>query len=296
MKSPGYFLVRSISLFLGLFPLWFLFIIFDLLYYFAFYIIRYRRKVVRRNLINSFPEKPLKEIKSIEKKFYHNFMDLFAENVKMTRMSKAAIKHRVRCENPDFLAELAKAGKSVFLATGHFGNWEWVGKAIPLLTNHRCIAIFKRLSNKSFDALIAEIRINHNNQMLLESRLAYKGLRQLSDRPNAVGIVADQSPSGNDQDYWTQFLHQETAFFNGPEKMAKALNYAVLYVEVTRPKRGYYSIRFSPITLDPSQAAPNEITEKYARMLERAIVASPSNWLWSHRRWKHQRTKTNTDA
>ncbi len=296
MKSPGFYLVRIITLFLGLFPIWFLFLISDLLYFFAFYIIRYRRKVVRRNLINSFPEKSSKEIKLIEKEFYHNFTDLFAENVKMTQLSKASIRQRVICENPDILTSLADSGRSVFLATGHSGNWEWVAKAIPLLTNHRSIAIFKRLSNKSFDALIGEIRLNHNNQMLLESRSAYKGLRQLSDRPNAVFIVADQSPSGNDQDYWTQFLHQETAFFNGPEKMAKALNYAVLYVEVTRPKRGYYSIRFSPITLDPSQAAPNEITEKYARMLERAIVASPSNWLWSHRRWKHQRTKTNADA
>ena len=288
--------MRVIALFMGIFPLWFLFLVSDLLYYFSYYIMRYRRKVVRENLLSSFPKKSAKEIKAIEKKFYRNFTDLFVENVKMTRMGKVAISRRVQCENPDVLEAIADAGKSVFLAAGHSGNWEWVAKAIPLLTNHRSIAIFKRLSNKSFDALIAEIRVNHNNQMLLESRSAYRGLRQLSDKPNAVFIVADQSPSGNEQDYWTKFLNKETAFFNGPEKMAKALDYAVLFVETTRPRRGYYTIRFDPITMDPSQTAPNEITEKYARMLEHAIVASPSNWLWSHRRWKHQRTKKLTDA
>ncbi|HOI32472.1 MAG TPA: lysophospholipid acyltransferase family protein [Bacteroidales bacterium] len=289
MNSPGYKILRSFARFWGNFPLRFLYVFSDILYYIAYYLLRYRRSVVRKNLLDSFPEKSKSEIKFIEKQFYHNLTDLFAEYLKMARISKEELDERMHYENAELLEELAVQGKSVFLATGHCGNWEWFGKAIPLNTSHNGIAIYKRLSNKTFEILIKEIRTNHNNLTMLESRSTYRGLKQLDDRHNAVFIAADQSPSGNEQDYWTNFLNRETAFFNGPEKMAKALDYAVIFVENSRIRRGYYKIKLIPVTLNPGQTASNEITEKYVRMLEKAIREQPDNLLWSHRRWKHQR-------
>ncbi|MBG0782341.1 MAG: lysophospholipid acyltransferase family protein [Bacteroidales bacterium] len=296
MNSTGYKILRSIARFWGYFPLWFLYIFSDILYYFGYYLFRYRRSVVWKNLMVSFPEKSKSEIKTIEKKFYHNLTDFFAEYIKMARISKEELYKRVHYENPELLKQLADQGKSVFLATGHCGNWEWFGKAIPLNTHHNGIAIYKQLSNKAFEELVKEIRTNHNNLTMLESRTTYRGLKQLNDKNNAVFIAADQSPSGSEQDYWTNFLNHDTAFFNGLEKMAKALDYVVMFVENSRIRRGYYKIKLTPITLQPRQTAPNEITENYVRMLEKAIVEQPDNWLWSHRRWKHQRTKTTTDA
>ncbi|HPE42831.1 MAG TPA: lysophospholipid acyltransferase family protein [Bacteroidales bacterium] len=292
MNSPGYKLLRSIARFWGRFPLWFLYLFSDFLYYLAYYLIRYRRSVVRKNLTQSFTEKSRSEIKQIEKKFYHNLTDLFAEYIKMARISKDELHKRMHYENAEVLVQLADQGKSVFLATGHCGNWEWFGKAIPLKTQHNGIAIYKQLSNKVFEVLVKEIRTNHNNGTMLESRATYRGLKQLNDRHNAVFIAADQSPGGNEQDYWTNFLNRETAFFNGLEKMAKALDYAVVFADNSRVRRGYYKVKLIPITLNPKQTSANEITEQYARLLEQAITKQPDNWLWSHRRWKHQRKNT----
>ena len=131
---------------------------------------------------------------------------------------------------------------------------------------------------------------------MIESRSAFRSLKQVADQLNAVVIIADQSPSGTEQDYWTNFLNQDTAFFTGLEKMAKALDYAVVFVENIKVKRGVYNMVLSPISLEPKKEPTNYIIETYARMLEQAIVDNPSNWLWSHRRWKHQRTKTERHA
>jgi hypothetical protein len=51
-------------------------------------------------------------------------------------------------------------------------------------------------------------------------------------------------------------------------------------------KRGYYSASFSPISLQPKDTEKGEITEKYARMLEKDILENPAYWLWTHKRWK----------
>jgi KDO2-lipid IV(A) lauroyltransferase len=292
MKNPAYLVIKGIVYFLGLFPLWFLYFLADLLYYPAYYIFRYRRKVVRQNLLGSFPQKSLKEIIAIEKRFYRNLTDLLVEYLKLTTISKQELFRRIKLDNGELIDKLYSEGKSIFLATGHCGNWEWLGKVLPQLSDHQSVAIYKKLSNNTFDALIRYIRMNHGNQLLLESRSAYRGLKQMRDKPVAVLILADQSPAGNEQDYWTDFLNRETAFFNGPEKMAKGLDFAVLFAENIKIKRGFYEIRLKPLAVDPAATQTNEITEAYSHMLEQAILANPDNWLWSHKRFKHQRTKT----
>jgi len=296
MKKFGFFLVRSFANLLGLFPMQVLYLLADFFYFLVYYIIRYRQKVVRRNLEVSFPEKTAKQRKQIEKAFYHHFADLMAEYVKMTQMTEKEMRKKVTIENPEILHKLYNEGRSVFLALGHCGNWEWFGMAFYRYTKHRPFAIYKRLSNPYFDDFIKSIRTIIGPLQMIESRSAFRSLKQVADQLNAVVIIADQSPSGTEQDYWTNFLNQDTAFFTGLEKMAKALDYAVVFVENIKVKRGVYNMVLSPISLEPKKEPTNYIIETYARMLEQAIVDNPSNWLWSHRRWKHQRTKTERHA
>ena len=59
----------------SLLPFKVLYAISDLIYFIAYHIIRYRRRVVAKNLRNSFPEKGADELRAIEKRFYHSFCD-----------------------------------------------------------------------------------------------------------------------------------------------------------------------------------------------------------------------------
>ncbi|MBZ0243562.1 MAG: lysophospholipid acyltransferase family protein [Bacteroidales bacterium] len=288
--------MRSLANLLGLLPMRLLYLLADFLYFIAYYIIRYRQKVVRHNLQLSFPEKTARERKQIEKEFYHHFADLMAEYVKMTQVSEIEMQKRITIENPEILHELYDEGRSVFLALGHCGNWEWFGISFYFHTRHKPYAIYKRLSNPHFDDFVKSLRTAIGPLLMIESRNAYRSLKQSDDQPNAVVIAADQSPSGTEQDYWTNFLNQDTAFFTGLEKMAKALDYAVVFVENIKVKRGTYKVVLSPISLDPQKETTNYIIETYARFLEQAIVRNPSNWLWSHRRWKHQQNKSESHA
>ncbi|MDA3944043.1 MAG: lysophospholipid acyltransferase family protein [Bacteroidetes bacterium] len=289
MKKIGFLFIRSVARLLGFLPMRLLYFLADIVYVIAYYILRYRLQVVRRNLSFSFPEKTRKEQYRIEKQFYHQLSDLLVEYIKMTQISEQELAKRITFENPELLNQLADDNKSVFLALGHCGNWEWFSRALHLSLKHRPVAMYKRLSNPYFDDFVKAIRAGKGALTLIESKTAYRSLKQLNDKLNAVVILGDQSPSGKDQDYWTDFLNQETPFFNGLEKMAKALDYAVVFLENRRVKRGYYKLVITPITTDPKMTSTNYITERYARLLEQTIVNNPANWLWSHRRWKHKR-------
>jgi KDO2-lipid IV(A) lauroyltransferase len=84
------------------------------------------------------------------------------------------------------------------------------------------------------------------------------------------------------------FLNQNTPVFNGPEKIAKMLEYAVVYMDVQRVKRGYYEVVPTLLFDKPKESAENEITMAFNKMLEEGIRKRPETWLWSHRRWKHK--------
>ena len=270
-------------------PYWLLYLKSDLCYFLVYHIVRYRRKVVRQNILRSFPEKDAKAIKSIERRFYHNLCDLYVEAPKMLRMGPEGYRKRLTFVNPEIIAQLEEKQKNIFYAIPHSGNWEWFGKMIPELSHHKGLAIYKKVKNPVFEQLMLYMRTKGAVLEMVESNSALRRLAQLRDTTNAVLMMADQTSHGLASDYWTEFLHQDTCWFTGIERIAKKLDYAIVFVSVKRQGRGRYEIAFELITDSPKEMENGEIMEQYVRCVERFIQANPDNWLWSHRRWKHER-------
>ncbi len=292
MKTIGFYLVKWWVDFQSIQPYWLLYLKSDLYYLLVYHVARYRRKVVRQNLLRSFPEKDAKSIKTIEKHFYRNLCDLVVEGPKMMRMGPNGYRKRLTFVNTELIAQLEEKHKNIFFAIPHSGNWEWFGKMIPELSHNNSLAIYKRVQNPTFERLMLYMRTKDCNLEMVESNSVLRRLAQLRDTQNAVLMMADQTSHGLATDYWTEFLHQDTCWFTGIERIAQKLDYAIVFVSMKRQGRGKYEIDFELITDNPKETASGEIMERYVRCVERFIEANPDNWLWSHRRWKHQRPQT----
>ena len=291
MEKVGYAIVKLWTGFLSVNPYWLLYLKSDFYYFVTYHVLRYRRKVVRQNLLRSFPEKDFRAIKTIEKHYYRNLCDLVVEAPKMLRMKPEGYKYRLNYTNPELITRLHEQHKNVFYAIPHSGNWEWFGKTMPDLSRHNCLAVYKKVKSPVFERLMLYMRTKDCDLEMIESSFALKRLAQLRDSQNAVLMVADQTPRGVDSDYWTEFLHQDTCWFTGLERIAKMLDYAVVFVSMKRQGRGRYEVTFELITDNPKETEKGFIMERYVRCVERFIEEQPDNWLWSHRRWKHQRNK-----
>ncbi len=292
MKKIGFWLFKGLAFWVSLTPFPLLYLRSDCYCFLLYHLIRYRRKVVRDNLMKSFPEKTAKEIKTIEKRFYHNLCDLAMEICKLMTVKPETLAKHVSFTNPELVRQLYEKGRSYFAAIPHSGNWEWYGKLMHTVSDHKAAGIYKKLSNPDFDAFMYRLRLNFNQdqEQMIEAQSALKALVRRKGLVNAILIVADQSPRGVASDYWTDFLHRDTCWFYGLEKMARLLDYAVVFVEMKRVRRGYYEVTFQLIAEDPKATEDGFIMEQYVRHVERFIQSYPDNWLWSHRRWKHTRT------
>lgn len=289
MKNVGFYLVKWWVDFQSILPFWLLYLKSDVYYFLTYHVVRYRRKVVRQNLLNSFPEKDAKSIKTIERHFYRNLCDLVVEAPKMMRMGPNGYRKRLTFTNTELIAQLDEKHKNIFFAIPHSGNWEWFGKMIPELSHHKGLAIYKRVQNTVFERLMLYMRTKGTDLEMVESNSVLRRLAQLRDNPNAVLMMADQTPHGLESDYWTEFLHQDTCWFTGIERIAKKLDYAIVFVSMKRQGRGRYEVAFELVTDNPKEMGNGEVMEQYVRHVERFIEDNPDNWLWSHRRWKHQR-------
>jgi KDO2-lipid IV(A) lauroyltransferase len=105
----------------------------------------------------------------------------------------------------------------------------------------------------------------------------------------AIGFLADQVPRTSPEKHWMEFLGQDTAFFMGPELLARALRSPACIVRMRRLERGRYELEFEPLNVAGEKLPNGELTARYARALEAWIRKDPAGWWWSHRRWKLRR-------
>nr|WP_199156354.1 lysophospholipid acyltransferase family protein [Pedobacter sp. ASV2] len=270
---------------ISLLPLQLLFFFARLLYYLLYYIIGYRKKVVRQNLVNSFPEKSKGEILYIEKKYFKYLTQLIFEIIKMASISKEETLKRVKFKGLDLLENHFKAGESVIACTGHYGNWELGTLALGLNISAKTIVIYKPINNKIFELWFDGLRTKYGN-IFLAMRQTLRGIATYRNEATLLCLASDQSPVREETKYFVNFLNQPTAALLGVEKIAKQTNRPIYYFKVSPVKSGYYEVEVLPMCPDPSKTEEFEITNLHFKFLEDIIKEQPQYWLWSHKRWK----------
>lgn len=267
-------------------PSWFIYGLAEVAAFFIYYILRYRRAVVRRNLLNSFPEKNIKQIKKIEKKYYQNLLMVFLESIWSYGFDKEDWSKKVNIENPELITNVLEKGTPIILLSGHFNNWEWAGASISALIDYPFEFLYKRVKNENFGRLMLNLRVKHGGTSIPKDT-AIRHILKRKNIPRIIGMVADQLPSIGTEKYWTKFLNQATPFYVGAERIASMVGYSVYYMECERVKKGKYNIRFEEISSPPYEKGKTGIIKSFAEKLETNINTKPSEYLWSHKRWKY---------
>jgi len=293
MKRAGYYLFVALSYTITLLPMRVLFILSDLLCPVMYHLVRYRRKVVEKNLRNAFPEKSPEERKKIEKKFYRHLTDMFFETLKAMHLTPEQMKRRFSVPDTSLTDRFYSEGRDVVALGSHYNNWEWFS-SMQFYLKHRALLIYKPLKNKDFDQYLYKIRSRFGVTITPMSHIIRDLVKCRGEKILTLsGFIGDQTPPRDEISFWTTFLNQDTGFYRGAEKVAVKYDIPVVLMHISKKKRGYYEIEYSLISEHPREEEPNAITARYAAMLEKIIREKPEYWLWSHRRWKYKRPVQN---
>ena len=300
MKSISYHLLYAVIYMLSLLPFWILYGLADCFFLLVYYVVRYRRKVVRKNLTTSFPEMDAKAIKRIERRFYRWLCDYAVESVKLLSISDKNLLKRIEFRGVEEIEKVFDEGRNCAAVLGHYCNWEWLSatslsfrtrtrtengetKDVTPLTG----VIYHPLYNDAFDRLFIDIRSAHRGLCVpKQDILRHLAVLRREQRHYFFGYVSDQAPRWHNIHLWLDFLNHDTPVFTGGERIMKKMDDAVFYADVERPKRGKYICTFKLITAHAAQEPENEITRRLFQLLEGTIRRQPDFYLWTHNRWK----------
>jgi len=285
-----YYFYYGLLYFLSLLPNRLLYWIGDGFYVIVYYVVGYRKKVVLSNLLIAFPEKTQAERVRIAKDFYHQFVNTMMETIQLIAMSDQAFDKRVT-SNSEVLNQYIDAGKNVQLHTGHFFNWEMINLGVARKSLFPFVGVYMSFTNRSFDRIMFKMRKRFNTILIPAAHFKDRFDEYVNGK-YLLGLVADQNPARIDKAYWISFFNKVTAFTSGPERGARANDTVVLFISVRQPKRGHYYLHSELITENPRELPEGELTKIYVAKLEQAIRNNPSNYLWSHRRWKWEYNAT----
>lgn len=287
MNLPGALLFFLAVIFVGILPVPLVYAFSDLLRFIAYRILAYRRDLVRKNLKGSFPGIPDEEIKRLTFLFYKNLADILMEGIWAFTISRKKVIKRFKIINPEVIKRYSDSGQSIIGVTGHYANWEWGSLSASLQTDFNIIAFYKPINNRYIDKFVRWSRSRFGTTLaaIHETSLTFEKYR---DDKTLFLMAADQGMPAkfSKKAYWIQFLNHNIPFLHGMEKHARINNLPVVFINIQRVRRGYYTVELSLLTATPQELEEGQLTEMYARKLESVIRERPENWLWSHNRFK----------
>lgn len=268
----------------SLLPMVLLYRVSAVLSFMLLYVFPYRKRVVIQNLSRSFPEKNYEEIGQIMNQFYRSFTDNIVEILKTFSISAEKQKSKVTIIGMDMIQQQLSQNKHVIISTGHCANWELL-TVLSLYASGNMYAAYKPLKNKVMDRLFLTLRTRFGMKLVPAKSVA-RHILSNKNNPSIYFFIADQCPKQVEEKYRVTLLNQSTSMFTGVEKLARLVDAAVMYMHVTRSGRGLYNVEYKPICLESRMTDDTEIIRHYSLLLEQNIRERPSDWLWTHKRWK----------
>lgn len=288
MQRLAYYIIYPILWLLSMLPMPILYGKSTILFGLVYYVIGYRKKVVKGNLRLVFPDKSETEINRIAKKFYRHLCDMIFETIKSMTISEKELAKRFQFENVEYLDTLYSQGKSVFLMCGHYASWELSGMLAKYIS-FQGLAVYKKMDNPYFDSLVKRIRGRFGGEIVTNKQIAKVLYRKFKKGEQTLTLIlSDQTPKPWAYKDRQDFMGIDVPVFTGTEELAKMLDFATVYFKIEKLKRGHYKGSFIPLAINPKEYPNYQVTRMFLDEIEKQIQEAPEYYLWSHKRWKHR--------
>ena len=282
-----FIIAYPLLLLISILPFRILYILSDVICFFVYRVIGYRKKVVRSNLALALPHLSDEERLIVEKKSYKHLCDMFLEMIKTMTISKKEMDKRFTYKNLDEYKNLEKEGKSIALMLAHYASYEWV-VSMNSKVSFKGYGIYKKVNNKYFDSLVRRIRSKFDAELIsIDKTAEVIASNYANNIKSTYGFASDQSPQLRGITHWHKFMGIEVPVYVGGELLSKKFDMNMMFLKVSKLKRGFYEAEFELLSNDVKSVPNFELMNTFLEKVEKQILEAPEYYLWTHRRWKH---------
>ena len=241
------------------------------------------KKLIHTNIKKAFPKNNSAEIKKLTKLMWNNYGRVFAEYMFIKDFRFEKIDSKIEIIGQEILDEIKKSNKPVVFISGHFSNFELMAMQIEK-AGIKLSAIYRPLNNIFLNRIMEKIRKKYICKNQIKKGIA--GTRELIkfQRNNySIALMIDQRVSEGEK---VNFFNQEAYTTTIPAQLAKKFDMPIVPIYIERVNDTNFKIKISkPVNFLKSDSI-KDITSKLNVIIEEMILKNPTQWIWSHNRWK----------
>jgi KDO2-lipid IV(A) lauroyltransferase len=241
------------------------------------------KKLIHINIKKAFPKNNSVEIKKLTKLMWNNYGRVFAEYMFIKDFRFEKIDSKIEIIGQEILDEIKKSNKPVVFISGHFSNFELMAMQIEK-AGIKLSAIYRPLNNIFLNRIMEKIRKKYICKNQIKKGIA--GTRELIkfQRNNySIALMIDQRVSEGEK---VNFFNQEAYTTTIPAQLAKKFDMPIVPIFIERVNDTNFKIKISkPVNFLKSDSI-KDITSKLNVIIEEMILKNPTQWIWSHNRWK----------
>ena len=241
------------------------------------------KKLIENNILKAFPNINKDILNQIATNMWGNYGRILAEYIFLKNFRRTIPTRNLKIVGQEILDKIREEKKPVIFISGHFNNFELMAMHIEK-SGIDLATIYRPLNNIFLNTLMEKIRKKYicKNQI----KKGFAGSRQLLSffkNNHSIALMIDQRVS---QGIKTNFFKQEAYTTTIPAQFVKKFNCKVVPIYIERKNNlGFQLNVYEPIKFD-HQESISSITLKLNVILEKMILKNPSQWIWSHNRWK----------
>ena len=239
------------------------------------------KKIIEKNL--TIFKKDGKFIKDdIIKLMWSNYGKTFVEYMFLKKFSKTS--DHIKVKGEEILNDIISQKKQVIFVSGHFANFELMSMELTK-RNVKLATIYRPLNNFFLNPLMEYLRKKYicRNQV-------QKGIKGLKETINYIkngfniALMIDQRLS---EGIKSKFFGKDALTTTLPAQLINRFNLEIVPIYIYRLNNNNFEMEImKPISFKESLNTKEQITDRLNVLIEDLILREPSQWIWTHNRWK----------
>jgi len=238
---------------------------------------------IQNNLENSSIGSSKEDRKLLINSMWGNYGRILSEYIYLKKFRQNNLNQFIEIEGLNYLNEIKKNDEQVVFVSGHFNNFELMAMEIERSGINLC-AIYRPLNNPFLNIIMESIRKNYicKNQ-IKKGKSGTRDLLNLFKKNFSVALMIDQRVSEGDD---VKLFNRPAKTTTIPAQLVKKYGCRIVPVYIERIKNINFKLYFSEPVKFNDELSLEQITLELNKILEKMILKNPSQWIWSHDRWK----------
>ena len=241
------------------------------------------KQTILTNIRNALPSANKADLELIIQSMWENYGRILAEYVFLKDFRKEKLNDYIEIEGKEHLNKLRDSNEQVVFVSGHFNNFELMAMQIEK-SGINLAAIYRPLNNIFLNGIMEKIRTKYicKNQ-IKKGRSGTRALLKSFNNKNSIALMIDQRVSEGEK---SNFFGQNAFTTTIPAQLVKKFGCKIVPIHIERYNDFYFRMKVEePINYNKDSTI-DEITLSLNKLLEKMILKNPSQWIWSHNRWK----------